>query len=205
MAYTPTPTHDDRTGRHLPRGPGIRIRRGFHAAPALNTNALPGIYTSTRYESYTNVRIKAESSATPVFPMTISSNINATTATRRRRSSRAPGVGTARSVYVFALAPRRACWSDCDRHLRSVTAERNARSEDRCGGVRARAAQRLGTAAGGVGFVAAGVRDRRAQRARCGGHREQRRHGLNIGGATFYVGYGPNASTMLNDGLTAAW
>ena len=72
----------------------------------MNLSALPGIYSSARYEVYTLVTIKAEAPGAPVFPLTAMSNINATTATATATFQPRPqDANTTQSVYVFALAP----------------------------------------------------------------------------------------------------
>jgi hypothetical protein len=85
----------------------------FAAVVDINANGVPGAQNVAEYRAITNAMIRADASFTggtptipPVFPMTVTSNITATTASATASiQARSEDVGASASVYVFAVAP----------------------------------------------------------------------------------------------------
>ena len=131
------------------------------------------------------------SNAPPVFPMTVTSNIGAAVSSASAVISYRPqDVGTTGSVYVFAMAPATALHATAtggekDQPVQCVLAQLNASGQLKAVSVSALQAYVTGvlTAQGQAVTILNNAPT------------------ANIGGAVFYVGYGPNAQTMMANGI----
>ncbi|APV51908.1 hypothetical protein BWI17_20870 [Betaproteobacteria bacterium GR16-43] len=178
----------------------------FQAVVDLKPNAgLPGSYNSARYESNTGITIKAE---TPIFPMVVTGGIGPTVSTINADIKYRPqDVGSSGSVYTFAVAPqtlvlpallksgdtllpplgyaKRADGGKADTNVACVLAQLNAAGKLQAvsvSGLQAFVSGVLGSQGQSVAVIN-GIAT------------------VNIAGATFYVGYGSSAQSMINNGV----
>ncbi|MDH5263658.1 MAG: hypothetical protein OEX21_02790 [Betaproteobacteria bacterium] len=165
-----------------------------------NAAGLPGSSNTARYGAQTLVRVK---STTPVFAMTVTSNINAVSATASAAIQFRPqDVGTTASVYVFAVAPAdlvrpavagsafkvgtaRATADGKDTSVACVLAQLNASGQLQAVSTSSLQAYVTGvlSSQGQAVSIMNGVPT------------------VNVGGATFYVGYGTSSAAMISSGV----
>jgi hypothetical protein len=165
---------------------------------------LQNSYNSARYEKSTSVIVKAE---TPIFPMVVTGSIGPTvsniTATIQYRPQ---DVGSSGSVYTFAVAPQTlvlpALLKSGDTLLPPLGyAKRADGSKDTavaCVLSQLTASGQLqAVSASGLAAFVSGVLGSQGQAvAVINGVAT-----VNIAGATFYVGYGTSAQSMLSNGI----
>ncbi|MDH5265694.1 MAG: hypothetical protein OEX21_13180, partial [Betaproteobacteria bacterium] len=182
----------------------------FAALVDINATAFPGADSAAEYRAITNVRVRADASFTggpptpaPVFPMTVTSNITATSTTVQADIQYRPeDVGTSGSVYVFAVAP-----SDIVRPAATgaalkigKTASANGSKADSVACVLAQlneSGQLQAVPPDSLRAYVTGVLSAQGQAVTI-------LNGVptvNIGGATFYVGYGTSAAAMISNGI----
>jgi hypothetical protein len=166
---------------------------------------LPGSYNSARYVINTGLRIKAEA---PIFPMTVTGSIGPTVSNITANIQYRPAdVGSNGSVYTFAVAPQTIVkaavlkngetpfpplgyakprdGSKADTSVPCVLSQLNG------------AGQLQAVTASGLQAFVTGVLGSQGQSvAVINGVAT-----VNIAGATFYVGYGASAQSMLNNGV----
>jgi len=182
-------------------GDEIRINTHFSNAVDQNLTALPGVYGGSAYGAQLGMTMVAQ--APPqVFPMTVTSNIGAVTSTATAQIQPRPqDVGQTASVFVFAVAPSnrvinasqakaaaiawKAEGATRDTPVQCVLAQLNSSGQLQVVSASSLQAYVSGTlsAQGQAVTILNGVPT------------------VNIGGATFYVGYGANASSMINNGI----
>ena len=146
---------------------------------------------------------KGESVGAPIFPMTVSGSITPTVANIQATIQFRPqDVGTYGSVYVFALTPMIPKMADDGSEPfivgRTVTAPGEKDTSVACVLAQLNNSQQLQTVSvSGLQAYVSGVLSGQGQAV-------QILNGVptaNVDGATFYVGYGPNAATMMNNGI----
>ena len=155
--------------------------------------------SSARYQAATIVRLKT---STPVFPMTVTSDINGTTATASAQIQFRPqDVGTQGSVYVFALAPQDRVQGAQNADVLKVGHARGGRKADTpiaCVLAQLNASgQMVAVSSANLAAYLTGVLS--AQ-----GASVSILNGVptgNVSGATFFVGYGSSSTSMINTGV----
>lgn len=174
---------------------------GFQAIVNLRLGALPGTYSSARYETYTIVTIKAEA---PVFPMTVTGSIGPVTSTVTANIQYRPqDLGTTGSVYAFAVAPATSVLAASTKDvpfpaLGHAVGPDGRKAEVACVIAQLNASGQLQavSAASMRAYVTGVLSSQGAAVAILAGVPSS-----NISGATFYVGYGTSAAAMLAGGI----
>jgi hypothetical protein len=149
--------------------------------------------------------IRASTSApTPVFPMTVTTNITPTVSSATANIQFRPqDLGTSGSVYAFAVAPSTLAKAAADGSPHFVVGKSQSTDGNKDTPVACVLAQLTGSgqlqavSASSLAAYVSGVLSSAGQSV-------QVINGVataNIAGATFYVGYGTNASAMLNSGV----
>jgi hypothetical protein len=162
-------------------------------------SGLPGATGTARYISATIVRVKT---TTPVFPMTVNTRIeNGIANSTAQIQFRPQDLGTSQSVFVFAMAPKDLVkdavldkaapmqWffrkSEADLPVQCVLAQLSA------------SGQLVGVSASTIQAYVTGVLSSQGAAVTIINGVPT----VNIGGATFFVGYGTSAQSMLNGGI----
>jgi hypothetical protein len=167
-------------------------------------NGPPERSVSAVFSTLTSVFIKADLPP-PVFPMTVTANITPTTVTASAAIQYRPqDVGTLGSIFVFALAPaNRVLSADTTGVLKVGLAkdERKADTPIACVLAQMNAAGQLVavTSANLAAYLTAVLTAQGASISILNGVPTS-----NVSGATFFVGYGPSATAMLNTGVNRA-
>jgi hypothetical protein len=138
----------------------------------------------------------------PVFPMTVTTSVTPTTSSASATLQFRPqDVGTNGSVYVFAMAPASIVHAaaDMQKDARVAwTAKGSEKDSVACVLAQLNAAGQLqAVSVSSIQAYVTGVLSGQGQAVTV-------LNGVptvNIAGATFYVGYGPSASTMINSGV----
>jgi hypothetical protein len=141
----------------------------------------------------------------PVFPMTVRATIDANTATAAADIQYRPeDVGTQGSVFVFALAPAtRVSGGQAASAFKAGVAKNEAKADTPIACVLAQlnsAGQMTAVTSANLAAYLTGVLSPQ-------GASVSILNGVptsNVSGATFFVGYGPNANTMINTGVNRA-
>jgi len=166
--------------------------------------ALPGSVNAAYYEVFTSLTLKAESA---VFPMVVTGSIGPAVANITATIQYRPqDVGSTGSVYAFAVAPQTIVQpgplkaaSDALPPLGYA----RARADGKATGVACVLAQ-LNASGRLVGVSASSLQAYVSGVLGAAGQAIAVLDGVataNIGGTTFYVGYGPNAQAMLSGGV----
>jgi hypothetical protein len=142
--------------------------------------------------------IKSEAVPPPVFPMTVTANITPVSATATAAIQyRAQDVGTAGSVYVFAVAPAGQVRGGRDPDAMPVGKAIGAKA-DAC------VISQLNSSGQLVAVTTAQLNAFLSGTLSAAGASVSILNGTptpNVAGATFYVGYGTSSSAMLNNGV----
>jgi hypothetical protein len=176
----------------------------FYTANTHVSHEADGYYATAVYSSITHLTIKAELPP-PVFPMTVTSNINTATATASAQIQYRPqDVGTQGSVFVFALAPAsRVQGADTAGVLKVGRAKDEKKADTPIACVLAQlnaSGQMVAVTSANLAAYLTGVLS--AQ-----GASVSILNGVptsNVSGATFFVGYGSSGTAMINTGVNRA-
>jgi hypothetical protein len=176
---------------------------GFMAIVDSKPNAaLPG---STNYATYDNFVLAKLRTTTPVFPMTVTTNINTSTATVTANFQPKPeDAGKQENVYVFAVAPVSLVKGAILKEAGGLTWNAKGSTKDGAGSCALAqmnsSGQLQGVSASNLQPAVSGVLSAQGQSVSV----------LNnvatpqVAGATFYVGYGTSASAMIATGVNRA-
>ncbi len=184
---------------------GTQVRAVAEFAAMTDVSTSPGVPGSLNFASY-NASVEFQlKSATPVFPMTVTTNITPTASSATANIQYRPqDVGTSGSVYTFAVAPQSLVKSAPAGEAPYVVGKSKAGEGGRkdtsvaCVLAQLNAAGQLqAVSASGIQAYVTGVLSAQGQAV-------QVINGVptvNIAGATFYVGYGTSSTAMLNNGI----
>ncbi|HYC35324.1 MAG TPA: hypothetical protein VEC19_02795 [Usitatibacter sp.] len=184
-------------------GEDYTLTTSFNAIVDTRTVAgLPGATNTARYITAANVKIKTSA---PVFPMTVHASITPTSATASADILYRPeDVGKNGSVFVFALAPATIVSGADTRETMKIG---YARTETKADTPIACVLAQLNAAGQMVAVTSANLAAYLTSVLGAQGASVSILNGVptgNVSGATFFVGYGPSATTMINTGVNRA-
>lgn len=184
-------------------GEDYQLVTSFNAVvDSRNVTGLPGSSNTARYITATTVRIKT---TVPVFPMVVRSSITAATATASADIQFKPeDLGRSASVFVFALAPATIVSGGQSSQAMKVGL---ARTEQKADTPVACVLAQLSASGQMVAVTSANLAAYLTGVLSAQGASVAILNGVptgNVSGATFFVGYGSNGTTMINTGVNRA-
>ncbi len=169
---------------------------------ARTVDGLPGSINTARYMTTTIVKVKV---ALPVFTMAVTANITPTVASASAQIQFRPqDVGTQGSVFVFALAPAtRVSAAQSADVLKVGLAQGGGKADEPVACVLAQlnaAGQMTAVSSANLAAYLSGVLTSQGASVSILNNVPT----PNVAGATFFVGYGPDGTTMINSGVNRA-
>ena len=147
--------------------------------------------------------LSADKSSTPVFPMVVTASITDTATVTAALQYRPQDVGTTGSLYVFAMAPSSIVKSAADGAAPFVVGKTVSTGGEKADSVACVLAQ-LNSSGQLQAVSSSSLQAYITGVLSAQGQTVQIVNGVptvNIGGATFYVGYGTSSTAMINNGI----